>query len=575
MLSLIAGLNTPYRGKVKIKGEGLDKISNTELFNHCLGVLPQNPQALFVAKTVRQDLLEILSESRLSKSEKNNKLYNVAVLCRLEDLLDSHPYYLSGGEQQRAALAKVLLLQPRILLLDEPTKGLDAEFKAVFAGILRRLTKSGVAIVMVSHDIEFCAEHADRCALFFDGGIVTENPPRAFFSGNSFYTSAANRMARHMLPEAVTAKDIITSLGGDPPLPPTIPDDNANYEIADEQEVTKPKKQVKKITFLRIAILCLAAAAFGLTVAYVILHWGQFTSFIGGGAEAIEVASGANAGWRYAVLMLALAGEVVACVMALSWKRGKKAWVAQTAPTNRKLSKRTLVAAAVILVAIPLTIYFGIFFLGDRKYNIISMLIIFEAMLPFVLVFEGRKPQARELVIIAVLCAIGVVGRTAFFMLPQFKPVVAVVIIAAVAFGGEAGFLVGAMTALVSNMFFGQGPWTPWQMFAFGTIGFLAGILFKKGLLLRSKLALCVFGGLATFCIYGGIMNPAMVLMYQSDPVPGMFLAAYLQGIPFDLVHATATVFFLAVAAKPMLEKLDRIKVKYGLVEKRTVAGLT
>jgi len=181
-------------------------------------------------------------------------------------------------------------------------------------------------------------------------------------------------------------------------------------------------------------------------------------------------------------------------------------------------------------------------------------------------VFERRKPQARELVVIAVLCGIGVVGRTAFFMLPQFKPVVAIVIIAGVAFGGEAGFLVGAMTGFVSNMFFGQGPWTPWQMFAFGIIGFLAGVLFRKGLLLRSRFSLCVFGGFATFLIYGGLMNPAMVLMLQSSPTRAMFLAAYLQGIPFDLVHAFATVVFLVVAARPMLEKLDRIKVKYGLV---------
>jgi len=222
---------------------------------------------------------------------------------------------------------------------------------------------------------------------------------------------------------------------------------------------------------------------------------------------------------------------------------------------------------AMILLAIPLTIYIGVYYLGDRKYYFISMLIILETMLPFVLVFEGRKPQARELIVIAVLCAVGVAGRAAFFMLPQFKPVAAVVIIAGVAFGGEAGFLVGAVTAFVSNMFFGQGPWTPWQMFAFGIIGFLAGVLFRKGILRRNTAALCVFGGLATFFIYGGIMNPAAVLMFQSRPRAEMFYLAYLQGIPFDLIHAVATVVFLLFIARPMLEKLDRIKVKYGLVE--------
>ncbi|MPN25592.1 hypothetical protein SDC9_173004 [bioreactor metagenome] len=152
-------------------------------------------------------------------------------------------------------------------------------------------------------------------------------------------------------------------------------------------------------------------------------------------------------------------------------------------------------------------------------------------------------------------------------MLPQFKPVVAIVIIAGVAFGGESGFLVGAVTGFVSNIFFGQGPWTPWQMFAFGIIGFLAGVLFRKGILRRNRMALSIFGGLSTFFIYGGIMNPASVFMFQARPVKQMFYLAYIQGIPFDLVHAAATITFLWLISRPMLEKLDRIKTKYGLVE--------
>ena len=186
----------------------------------------------------------------------------------------------------------------------------------------------------------------------------------------------------------------------------------------------------------------------------------------------------------------------------------------QTPKTDRKLTKRTLVAALLILLAIPLTIYIGVFFLGDRKYYFISLLIILETMIPFCMVFESRKPQARELVVISVLCAIAVAGRAAFFMLPQFKPVVALVIIAGVSFGGETGFLVGAVTGFVSNFFFGQGPWTPWQMFAFGIIGFIAGIFFKKGYLRKTKASLCIFGFIATLVIYGGIMNPASVIMW-------------------------------------------------------------
>jgi energy-coupling factor transport system ATP-binding protein len=190
-----------------------------------------------------------------------------------------------------------------------------------------------------------------------------------------------------------------------------------------------------------------------------------------------------------------------------------------------------------------------------------------ESMLPFFLVFEGRKPQARELVIIAVLCAIAVAGRAAFFMLPEFKPVIALTIIAGVAFGGETGFLVGAMTMLISNMLFSQGPWTPWQMFAMGIIGFLAGVLFRKGWLRRSRGSLCVFGVIAAIVIYGGIMNPSSALMWASDFNWQILLTYYLSGFPVDCIQAAATCFFLWVLAEPMLEKLDRIKKKYGLVE--------
>ena len=196
------------------------------------------------------------------------------------------------------------------------------------------------------------------------------------------------------------------------------------------------------------------------------------------------------------------------------------------------------------------------------------MLVLIECMLPFFMVFEGRRPQARELVIIAVLCAIAVAGRAAFFMLPQFKPVLALTIIAGIAFGGETGFLVGAMTMLASNVLFSQGPWTPWQMFAMGISGFLAGVLFRKGLLRRTRSSMCVFGALCAIVVYGGIMNPASVLLWGGGSINAkMILTYYITGFPMDCIHAFATVFFLYIAAEPMLEKLDRIKVKYGLVE--------
>ncbi|UQT49420.1 energy-coupling factor ABC transporter ATP-binding protein [Flavonifractor plautii] len=151
-LKLLSGLQKPYRGEVRLAGS--------------VGVLPQNPQALFVKKTVREDLFEILKGRNFSGKAQEERVAWAVRLCRLEGLLDRHPYDLSGGEQQRAALAKVLLLGPEILLMDEPTKGLDAEFKQVFAEILQSLLRQGVTLLMVSHDIEFCARYAHRCALF-------------------------------------------------------------------------------------------------------------------------------------------------------------------------------------------------------------------------------------------------------------------------------------------------------------------------------------------------------------------------------------------------------------------------
>ena len=246
-------------------------------------------------------------------------------------------------------------------------------------------------------------------------------------------------------------------------------------------------------------------------------------------------------------------------------------WEAQdvlTAPKHKgKLSKRTMASMFLVLILIPVTIWIGITLFDDRKYFVISLAIAVYCMLPFFLIFEGRKPQARELLTIAVLVAIAVAGRAAFFMVPSFKPVVAVTIISAVCFGAESGFLVGALSMLSSNMLFGQGPWTPWQMFAFGMIGFLAGILFQKGILKARKLDLCIYGFLSVFLIYGGIMNPASALMSYGQVTWASLLAFYISGAPVDLVHAISTVIFLWFLSRPMLEKLERIKKKYGLVE--------
>ena len=218
-MSLICRLRKPYRGKIFLDGKDIRKYKDTELFRGYLGVLPQNPQSLFVKKTVEEELYEMIGGSKEKKNaeyhismDKKDAVAGIAEVTHLTGLLHRHPYDLSGGEQQRLALAKILLLRPRLLLLDEPTKGLDAYFKQEFADILNLLKSQGVTIFMISHDIEFCAAHADRCGLFFDGNIVVSGEPKEFFAGNNFYTTAANRMARKYFPDVVTGKDVVRCL---------------------------------------------------------------------------------------------------------------------------------------------------------------------------------------------------------------------------------------------------------------------------------------------------------------------------------------------------------------------------
>ena len=185
----------------------------------------------------------------------------------------------------------------------------------------------------------------------------------------------------------------------------------------------------------------------------------------------------------------------------------------------------------------------------------------------FFLSFERSKPALRQIMPTVVFAALAAAGRIIFAPIPDFKPVSATCIIAGATFGRQSGFMVGALAALVSNFFFGQGAWTPWQMFAFGMIGFLAGILYQKGILKARKTELCIYGFLSVFLIYGGIMNPASALTWVGELNEKVLLTYYISGLPFDCIQAAATWLFLWFGAEPMLEKLDRIKVKYGMVE--------
>lgn len=208
-LNVAAGLNKAYRGKIIVNGKKIKDYKGNALYRHNIAVLPQNPQSLFLKSTVREDFEEICKVMEYKKEERQEKIEAVADKLGITLLLDKHPYDLSGGEQQKCALAKILLLEPKILMLDEPTKGIDAHSKQVLSEILKGLQADGITIIMVTHDVEFAAENADRCAMFFDGEISSVDTPNAFFSDNNFYTTAANRIARHMYRNAVSCEDVI------------------------------------------------------------------------------------------------------------------------------------------------------------------------------------------------------------------------------------------------------------------------------------------------------------------------------------------------------------------------------
>ena len=218
-LSLLGRVHQPYSGRIYLDGKDLRSFSDRELYCGYLGVLPQNPQSIFLKKTVLEDLYSVIGGRKEKPSneypismKKEKAIEGIVSLTHLEGLLERHPYDLSGGEQQRLALAKVLLLRPKILLMDEPTKGMDAEYKEELGSILKKLQSHGMTIFMISHDVEFVAEYADTTGLFFEGNVVTSKKTRDFFAGNNFYTTAANRMARGLFPEAVTGKDVVSCL---------------------------------------------------------------------------------------------------------------------------------------------------------------------------------------------------------------------------------------------------------------------------------------------------------------------------------------------------------------------------
>lgn len=229
------------------------------------------------------------------------------------------------------------------------------------------------------------------------------------------------------------------------------------------------------------------------------------------------------------------------------------------------MKKSNIVTLILFFLLIPATLFLGTKIPG-RSYYITSTLMILELMVPFFMAFEGRKPQARELVVIAVMCAIAIVARTAI-PIPHFKAIFAVIMLSGIAFGPEAGFMVGAISAFASNFFYGQGAYTPWQMMAYGAGGMLAGFCFAKGRLPQKPWVMAVFGFFATILWVGPLLDCSHIFLMLSAINRDSVLAALISGFPVNLSQAICTVLIMLLFGRALLDKLDRVKTKYGMME--------
>lgn len=229
------------------------------------------------------------------------------------------------------------------------------------------------------------------------------------------------------------------------------------------------------------------------------------------------------------------------------------------------MKHKNLISWMITLILVPITLILGSKLPG-RWYYLTSTLIILELLIPFFLAFEGRKPQARELVLICVLCALAVAARVAI-PVPSFKAIFAVIMVAGMALGSETGFLVGSVAALASNFFYSQGPYTPWQMMAYGVGGWTMGFLFQKNRLPRKSWIMGIAGFCVTLVLVGPLLDSCTIFLAPITISWKNIMAIYLAGLPMNLTQSASTGVCLFLLGKPLLDKIQRIIRKYGMVE--------
>lgn len=494
LLAALAGVRTPQRGSVDNALAGRQAL------------LPQDPKALFVCDTVAEELAEWRARCGYAADEERTLVARLG----LTGLEGASPLDLSGGQQQKLALAKLLLTKPELLFLDEPTKGLDPASAAECAEMLHELADAGCTIVGVTHDLDFACAVADEISMLFDGEIACTEPARAFFAHNLIYRPHdASRFFGALLERMDEGR-----AGGSEPT---------------------------------------GAAA------------GACTATDVGTVTSADAGAGTNTG-------AGARTDATSCVCRTSRADETTAAAPNNGPRKTAPHRARGVVEAVALAAVPAMLAITTL-AGVRQTAILSFAVVIAALGIFFASFETSGARLRELMPTVVLAALAAAGRIVFAAVPSMKPVSAIAIIAGVMLGRRSGFMVGALAALASNFFFGQGPWTPWQMYAWGLVGWGAGALAQTGVFgvrpgaaaspsarrrVVGTASLLVYG-FASSVAYGWILNAWTVLGFLHAHTTFQVLAVYAASLPFDIAHGVATVGFLLALWAPWQRKLARV----------------
>ena len=501
LLAALAGVRAPQRGSVDNALAGRQAL------------LPQDPKALFVCDTVAEELAEWHDRCGYTAAEER------ALVARLSltGLEGASPLDLSGGQQQKLALAKLLLTKPELLFLDEPTKGLDPASAAECAEMLHELADAGCTIVGVTHDLDFACAVADEVSMLFDGEIACTEPARAFFAHNLIYR----------------------------------PHDASRFFGALLERMDEGRAGGSEPTGAAVAA-------------------GARTATDVGTVTSADAGAGTNTG-------AGARTDATSCVCRASRTDEATATASSDGPRKTAPHRVRGVVEALALAAVPAMLAITTL-AGVRQTAILSFAVVIAALGIFFANFEASGARLRELMPTVVLAALAAAGRIVFAAVPSMKPVSAIAIIAGVVLGRRSGFMVGALAALASNFFFGQGPWTPWQMYAWGLVGWGAGALAQTGVFgvrpgasaspsarrrVVGTACLLVYGFVSSVA-YGWILNAWTVLGFLHAHTTFQVLTVYAASLPFDIAHGVATVGFLLALWAPWQRKLARVLKSYA-----------